>query len=230
MDDFGNIRIKGNNQQKQALKETFKDVKQYCDPNTAKQIENVDYIFKKLPVGRSGQVIRDGSKYIVELPSESFTKTDSDTREGTLCHELSHVEWSKKRNNPYFLPSKENELNAFSKEASSLKNFHEDRDKKPVKDNYPISPENNILNELAKINKEFDKKTRYYNKKFNDSISSKEDIMKDLNTNPIYRCLPEKEPTSEVDYEMAIRKNNACENINTIKDFITSIFKSKKSN
>ena len=58
---------------------------------------------------------------------------------------------------------------------------------------------------------------------------TKREIKNLLKYNPSYRCLPEKDPASEYDYQIAMRKYNACENINTIKDFILGFFKPKKS-
>lgn len=229
MADFNNLNIKGTAQQKQKLIEAAKAAKQFCKQGAADEIANVDYIFTKLPENLSGWVEKKGDKYIIKLP-ESFTERSSDDREGTLCHELSHVNSRKKRNNPYFLPSKESELKAFTDQYSSIQKKHAKESEVKKSDDKFISKDDVIMQELNKITKEFDKKTEDLNKKYDKKMLSKEEIMKDINIDPFYRCLPPKEPTSAAEMDMAERKYNACKNVMSIKDFITSIFKTKKSN
>jgi len=190
MVDFNNLKINGNNEQKQALKETLKDVKQYCNPDATKEINNTVFEFdKNLSEDLNVLQIKKGGKYIIKVP-ENFTKKPLKRQGKTLCHGLSHVAWA--NNHPYALPvgSKEDEFQAIINGDSFEKTYSKARDE-------------------------------YY------SPVTKREIKNLLKYDPSYKCLPEKDPASEYDYQIAMRKNNACENLMDIKDFITSIFKSK---
>ncbi|OGH96749.1 MAG: hypothetical protein A2039_09470 [Candidatus Melainabacteria bacterium GWA2_34_9] len=114
----------GNDYQKQKLKETADAVKQYCDPDAASRLKDTELVFdNNLPKNfNGGKVV---GKNIIKF-AESFTEKSLKDRGRTLCHELSHSDYEKKRNNnPYDFGSKEDELQAISKGASFEQKYGE---------------------------------------------------------------------------------------------------------
>ena len=124
---MADISINGTKKQNQALQSTIKDVKQYCDTDAVSRLNKVDFIFDKTMSKReAGAVKRNGEKYLISL-SQGFNKFSPDERESAVCHELSHIDHAEKNNTKWDIPSKEDELQAYTKEYSSKQKFLKDK-------------------------------------------------------------------------------------------------------
>jgi len=132
MTDYSNINITGNSLQKLKFLETFDAVKKYCDPDAASRLNDTEFIFDKnlhedIDAVLNSTITTENDKIIKDKHSinysENFIKLPIKERGGVLCHELKHIDYEKKQNNPYVFGSKEDEFQAISKADSFKQNY-----------------------------------------------------------------------------------------------------------
>lgn len=207
MGDFDNLRTNGNAEQKHALIEAAKAVKQYCAPEIAKEMEKrtTGFVFSsKVPENVGGRYMKIEGQDIVILPADRFVKKDPESQEEVICHELAHSKWRNEKNNPYYMGSKENELQAYTTQFYSKEKYEADK--------YPV---------IHKIRKVLGMSSR-----------PKEEIQKEitekLNKSSLYKCLPEKEPKTKAEYDKAVYEYKLCKKRmekNEKEDFLSKLFK-----
>lgn len=121
------LSINGNKKQNQKLQGTINNVKQYCDADAVSRLNKAEFLFDKTMSKReAGAMERNGEKYRISLPKQ-FTKFSPEERGSAVCHELSHVDFAEKNNTKGDIPSKEDELQAYTKEYSFKQKFLKDK-------------------------------------------------------------------------------------------------------
>lgn len=204
MGDYTNLRTNGNTEQKQKLIETAKAVENYCSPDAVRKMNErmTGFVFSKdLPKEVGGRYRKIEGQDIVILPAGRFEKESLKRREEVVCHELKHAVWMKP-NNPYFMNSKENELQAYTGQYSSKQRYEEAEE-------FPV-----IQKALKIIGLT--------------SERSKEEIMDFLNESDLYNCLPGKEPKTKAEYDKAVSEYKLCKKRmekNNKEDFLSKLFK-----
>jgi len=124
---MADISINGNKKQNQKLQGTINSVKQYCDADAVSRLNKVDFLFDKtMSKGEAGIMERNGEKYLIRLP-QRFNTFSPEERGETFCHELSHVDFAEKNNTKGDIPSKEDELQAYTKEYAFKQKFLKDK-------------------------------------------------------------------------------------------------------